>query len=98
VWDSVLFVHDQHDPIVWEGDPPGKVVVMNAGPAAIELRSWFDRTRWNGSVDASIQLRAGDTGATSGTLIRLRILFPGPPTPPPLGQVPFAAVGVKYLP
>ena len=40
MFDGVSYVDPNHDPIIHEGEDSATVIVMNAGPCTVELRTW----------------------------------------------------------
>jgi hypothetical protein len=88
MWDSVLYVSDYNDPVIWEGPPNAAVSVFNAGPDSIRLLAWTSPATWSDSANVNIGIRPGGSAAAAGSLIRLSVYDPGSH---------FAAAGVRYL-
>src|SRR5882672_6616642 len=81
MYDTVLPVTTDHNPIVIEGQIETQMILFNAGPAAVEAQVWQN---WEGKKDGTysdasnepnlrLELRAGNQKIVSGSFIRIKI-------------------------
>jgi hypothetical protein len=97
VWDGITYVEPSQRPIIHEG-AAAHAILLNAGPAHVELRVWNERTS-----DADrhptfmMTLPPGNSRSVSGAMIGVAI-SEKQPGPPRFGPVPFAAVAWRLVP
>lgn len=73
MWHSITPVEHGHDPIVYEGSEPSVMVVLNAGPGTIEVRSWDSRTGPRQRPDMKMEVRAGSQRIVRAALVRIAL-------------------------
>jgi len=98
MWSGFVAVDPNYDPIIYEGETPARVAVMNAGPSAVEVRAW-DKPHPGEQGPGLVQtLLPGNIRTISGSLIRVHVtdkFLPLPWLPPP--PYFFAAVGWEFV-
>jgi hypothetical protein len=71
MWDCVTAVDENHGPILYEGTESCAVVIINAGPASVEIGAWDVTNPAKGEVGSvKLQLRPGNMRIVSGALVR----------------------------
>lgn len=94
MWDAVTPVTSNYDPIVVESPFPVRVTVTNAGPHPIKLRAWDTRQPERQSApESEMELRAGETRAVYGCLVRLHAITGDSDSPAATPGPHFAAIG-----
>jgi len=103
MWDSIIPVTYDHDPIVAEGTIPISFMVFNAGPAninALVWSEWGNQITINGESlktgkepDFQLELRPGNQRIITGSFIRLQIK--ASENTRSQNKNEFAAVGIK---
>ena len=74
MWDSVTVVDEDHDPVLYEGQEPVVVIVMNTGPGPVIVQAWRKPDPPHGSEPfARLELRPGNIKAINGSLIRAKL-------------------------
>lgn len=98
MYDLIIPVTKNHDPIVIEGRLKAHVVLFNAGPATIKAKIW---NSWDGKNDGNylsnsvepnltVELRAGNQIGVSGAFIRAALQTDNK------GEE-FAALGARFI-
>jgi hypothetical protein len=96
MWDGITWVDPNSGPVIYEGFASAHAIIMNSGPANIDLLVWSEPSRQPGDAPIRMLLRPGTTRSVSGAMIKLMIsedqrgAGPLPSTEPPFR---FAAVG-----
>jgi hypothetical protein len=94
MWDGVIYVDDDHSPIIAEGTVPTRLVVTNAGPSSVVLRGWPTTTPdQSKKADIEIQLWPGNSSSIAANLVRAKIAE-GPRLAP---AKKFAALGWRVM-
>jgi hypothetical protein len=86
MWHIVIPVAVGHEPIVYEGQRPASILLLNAGPAIVKANAWPALSNIKGPASIRLELRPGDQRALTGALVRLQTDGPD-----------FAAVGARVL-
>jgi hypothetical protein len=71
MWDGITPVCSGYDPIVAESDHPVEVIVTNAGPGSVILKTWDKPVPAENDTPRSMELRAGSTRFVVGNLVRV---------------------------
>ena len=74
MWDGFLSVDEHYDPIIYEGTNRTTVLVLNGGPAIVELHGWLDTHPEPDSQKSKIKLYPGMTTTISGELLRVHFV------------------------
>jgi hypothetical protein len=100
MYDTILPVTPDHNPIIVEGDAPTQLILTNAGPATVEVSVWeYWRGKHNSDSninseepDLRLELRPGNQRIISGRFMRVNIkeIYNN-------AGFPFAALGAKLI-
>jgi len=74
MWAGFVSVDSSYDPIIYEGEGEAKAVVLNVGPAPVEIRAW-DKPGDPGERRPVIliTLLPGNIRSVAGALIRAKL-------------------------
>ena len=73
MWHAVTPVSEDYDPILYEGDAPASLLVLNSGPGTIVARSW-NEIGGEDKPSIRMELRSGNQRILSGKLVRVHLL------------------------
>jgi hypothetical protein len=94
MWDGITYVDPDSRPVIHEGTAPARAVVMNAGPAAVSLLVWNERTADRRAEPTfTMHMPAGNARSVGGAMIAV-----GLPDEGKLEKVRFAAVAWRMVP
>lgn len=73
MWHAITPVLQGYDPILYESPDPSKIVILNAGPGNVKVKSWLQVETYEFQPQIEIQLRPGDQRIISGSLVRANL-------------------------
>jgi len=91
MWDGITYIDSTHNPIIYEGMQPARVIVNNAGPSSVLLLGW-QSYKGGEEPELHIQMWPGNTRAIGANLVRVALL-----EHPYYGNSGFAAIGWRIL-
>ena len=72
MWHAVtpVMANEEHDPVLYESPKPANVLVLNAGPDHVVIRSWPHPEVYDKEPQINLEMRRGEQRIVGGTLVR----------------------------
>src|SRR5688572_29788891 len=73
MWHSVTAVEHGYNPIVFEGQQPAILTLLNVGPGTVALLAWDAREAMGATPDVKVEVRPGSQRILRAALVRVAL-------------------------